>query len=338
MTSHRLALIGAGAIARDHVDAISRIPSLTLHMAIDRHADRARRLAAVADAPRWSTSLDDALNDPAIDAVIICTSPESHLDVAVACAQAGKGILLEKPIALSLTDADAILDAVRAAKVPFLLGQSTRFQPVNLAVAEGIRAGEIGKPRAIHISYYAGHLWPGGWRAWQLLDERSGGHVVHNGTHPVDLAIALMGSQPTRVFARSMTSFWPDFPTPDSYHLTLRFENGSIALIEWCYALQQRGDFLRRIAVFGTEGTLFHSTEGEEFVHSNAVRPVPIATLGTFDKELAHFADILSGTAAAITTPGEIRTAIATVLAAQRSLETQQPEAIILKGASHETS
>lgn len=320
--THRIGIIGAGAIARDHVNALAAIDGIEVAAVVDRHPERARALACLAGDAAWGTDIDALLADPSIDAVDICTSPDSHAAITIAAAGHGKAIHLEKPVALHLDEVDAMLDAMARAGVSFMVGQTTRFQPVHLEIAEQIASGAIGRPRMLHVSFYAGHLWPGGWRAWQLDAERCGGHIVHNGIHVLDLATWLMQSAPARVFTRGVTTFSAGMPTPDSFHIVLRFENGGQALLEWSYALHQRGDFLRRIAVFGEEGTLHHSTAGEADVHSDAARPVALATLGAFDQQLRHWRDVLDGTSAPIVQPWEIRAAFAAAIAAQESYAT----------------
>jgi predicted dehydrogenase len=314
----RIGIIGAGAIARDHIQAFAGIPGITVAQVVDRHPERAEALARLAGNAAAGIDLEGMLRDPSIDAIDICTSPDSHAAITIAAARAGKAIHLEKPIALRPDEVEPMLEAVAQAGVPFLLGQTTRFQPVHLEIADAIEAGTIGTPRAMHLSLYAGHLWPGGWRAWQLQIERCGGHLVHNGIHAIDLATWLMGSTPIRVFARGMKTFSPGMPTPDSFHVILRFKNGAIATLEWSYALRRRGDMLRRIAVFGEDGTLHHSTQGELDIHSDAARPVAIGTLNAFDRQMRHFADVLDG-AAPIVTPEQIRGAFAAAHAAQES-------------------
>lgn len=317
----RIGIIGAGAIARDHVQALAAIPELTVAHVVDRHRDRAEALARQAGTATWGTDLEAMLRDSSITAVDICTSPDSHAAITIAAARAGKAIHLEKPIALRPDEIEPMLDAVEQAGVLFLLGQTMRFQPVHLDIAAEIEAGTIGQPRAMHASFYAGHLWPGGWRAWQLQTERCGGHLVHNGIHAIDLATWLLGSTPRRVFARGIETFSPGMPTPDSFHVLLRFANGSMATLEWSYALQRRGDILRRIAIFGDRGALHHSTQGEMDIHSDATRPVAIATLDAFTHQMHHFVDVLDG-ATPLVTPEQMRGAFAAAHAAQESFST----------------
>ncbi len=320
--SRRIGIIGAGAIARDHVQALNAIPGVHIAHVVDRHPERAEALARLAGDATWSTDPDTLFTDPAIDAVDICTSPDSHAQFTIAAAGHGKAIHLEKPVALSLAEVDRMLEAVARHGVSFFVGQTTRFQPVHLELAAAIEAGAIGRVRAIHGSWYAGHIWPGGWRAWQLDAARCGGHLVHNGIHAIDLAVWLLGGTPVRVFARGFKTFAPEVPTPDSFHVTLRFADGAMALLEWSYALRRRGDHLRRIVAIGEEGTLHHTTEGETELHSDAARPPAVATLGAFDHQMRHWVDVLHDRAEPVVTPQQVRAAFAAALAAQESYAT----------------
>lgn len=332
--THRVGIIGAGAIARDHVNAYAAIEGIEVAAVVDRHPERARALARLAGDATWGIDIDALLADPAIDAIDICTSPDSHAAITIAAAGQGKAIHLEKPVALRLDEVDAMLDAVGRAGVPFMVGQTTRFQPVHLEIADQIASGAIGQPRMLHVSFYAGHLWPGGWRAWQLDEERCGEHIVHNGIHVIDLATWLLQAAPVRVFARGVRTFASGMPTPDSFHVILRFGNGAQALLEWSYALHRRGDFLRRIAVFGEEGTLHHSTAGEADVHSDAAPPAAIGALGAFDAQLRHWREVLDGEAEPIVRPWEVRAAFAAAIAAQESYTTGRAVALADAGVA----
>lgn len=227
---------------------------------------------------------------------------------------------VDKPAALTLGQLDAMVAAT--AGTSLMVGQTVRFQPAVARLARAARSGQVGAPRLLHITWYTGHAWPGGWRSWQLDPALSGGHPVHNGTHIVDAATWLLGSAPTEVFARGLRTFSPDMESPDSFHIQLRTADGGLATLELCYALRQRGDMLRRVVLVGTEGTLHHSTQDEPGLSSDASRPAPLSLEGALRDQLAHWADVISGTAQPIVRTDQVRAALAGALAAQRSLVT----------------
>ncbi|MYU35567.1 Gfo/Idh/MocA family oxidoreductase [Streptomyces sp. SID8358] len=320
---HRVALVGAGAIARDHVAALADVPRMRLAHVVDRHPERAAALAALVEGATWSTDPATAWSE-GIDVTAVCTSPESHADLSVAALGAGKAVLLEKPAALGVADVDRILSAAKSAGRPLLVAQTARFQPVHLEIAQAVADGAVGTPRLAHLTWYTGHVWPGGWRGWQLDPARSGGHVAHNGVHALDLLTWLMDDEPVRVFARPCRTWAPGMPTPDSFQILVRFAGGALATVELCYALAARGTFVRRLMLSGTAGTLHHSSEDEPRAH--AASPVAPASIdGAMTEQTRHLRDVLDGSAAPLTAPHQIRAALAAALAAQLSADEGRP-------------
>ena len=289
---------------------------------VDIDAGRARALAALAAGAASATDPAAVFADPGVDAVDICTSTESHAPLTIAAAAAGKQVHVEKPAALSLDDFDAMAAAARRHGVGLMVGQTARFQPVHREVAAALAEGTIGRPRLVHVLWYVGHAWPDGWRSWQLDVARSGGHPVHNGIHAIDLATWLLGARPVRVFARGFRSFAPAMGTPDSFHVTVRFADGSMALLEISYALKARGEHLRRILVVGEAGSLHHTTQGDPDLVSDAAKPAPQAVEDALYLQLTHWVATLRGQEAPIVTLPQVRGALAAALGAQRSLET----------------
>ncbi len=317
-----VALIGAGGIAQDHVAAYARIPGIRVSHIVDTDAIRARSLAAHAGNATWSTDLQALFAAPDVDAVDICTPSETHAALVIAAAEHGKAIHVEKPAALSLADFDAMVAATERHGVSLMVGQTARFQPINTEIAAEIAAGTIGRLRVLHVTWYAGHVWADGWRAWQLDPARSGGHPLHNGIHALDLAIWLFGRAPTRVFSRGFRTFAPTMGIPDSFHMTVRFEDGSFALLEIAYALRQRGDALRRILAVGEAGSLSHSTEDDPHLASDGVHLPSAAIEDAMYHQLRHWIATVRGEESSIVPNAQVRHALAAALAAQESLET----------------
>ena len=125
-----------------------------------------------------------------------------------------------------------------------------------------------------------------------------------------------------RVFARGFRSFAPAMGTPDSFHVTVRFADGSLALLEISYALKARGEHLRRILVVGEAGSLHHTTQGDPDLVSDAAKPAPQAVEDALYLQLTHWVATLRGQEAPIVTLPQVRGALAAALGAQRSLET----------------
>lgn len=320
-----VALIGAGAIAHDHASALATLPGVQVSHVVSSNPSRAAAVAARAPGALPTTDAAAVLADPAVAGVSICTATPTHADWTLRAAEWGKHVHVEKPVALSVADLDEMTEACQRAGVTFMIGQTVRFQPVVAELASAVHSGDIGRPRLLHLSWYTGHTWPGGWRAWQLDPARSGGHPVHNGTHALDLATWLFQRRPVIVFARGFPTFAAEMPTPDSFHLTIRFDDGSLALVELSYGLTRSGDFLRRYVLAGDRGTLAHSTENEPALVSEAAKPVPASIADAMRNQLDHWVRLLRGEVEPIVRTDQVRLTLATALAAQRSLTTGQP-------------
>src|SRR5262245_55668101 len=172
-----IGIIGAGAIAEAHVaayrDAGARVVGV-----MSRQVADAQRLARAATAELATDSLETLLACPEIFAVDVCTPTSSHAHIAIAAAAQGKHVHVEKPMALSLRGADAMIDACRRAGVQLMVGQTARYQAVSRALRAAIDGGDVGTPFHLDIVWNHGVFWPGGWRGWQIDPRVSGGHLV----------------------------------------------------------------------------------------------------------------------------------------------------------------
>ncbi len=317
-----VAIIGSGNIARDHLTALRAIPGVDVSYVCGSNLERAASLAALYPGAKATTDIGQILKDPAITAVDIANATPDHARFAIAAGEAGKHVHVEKPAALNLADLDAMIAATEGRELSLMVGQTVRFQPSIATIAASLQGGEIGTPRLAHVSWYTGYVWPGGWRGWQLDAAKSGGHPVHNGSHCIDLAIWLLQRTPVRVFARSFPSYAAKMPVHDSFQLTVKFDDGSLALLEISYSLRKHADTLRRIVVAGSEGTLAHSTDDDPGLTSDGARPAPSSVEGAMTAQLSHWIDLVEGRADPIVKTVEVRAALATGLAAQQSLDT----------------
>lgn len=318
--SLRVAVLGSGAIAKDHVTALRDVPGVEIAYVYGSDLARAQGLAGLAPGAVATTELDRVLGDPSVHGVDIVNATPDHAAFTLRAGEAGKHVHVEKPAALNLADFDAMVAAT--ADTSLMVGQTVRFQPSVATVAKAVEAGEVGRPRLAHITWYTGYVWPAGWRGWQLDRAKSGGHPVHNGSHCLDLAVWLFQRTPVRVFARSFPSYAAGMPVHDSFHLTVRFDDDSLALLEISYALRKQADMLRRIVVSGTGGSLAHSTQDDPGLTSDGARPAPSSVEGAMNVQLAHWIDVTTGRAEPMVRVDEVRAALAAGLAGQESLDT----------------
>ena len=204
MKKLRWGLIGASTIGREWV--ISAIRQTGGDIANIFSTD-AKRGAAYADEfaiPRSSTRLEDLLGST-IDAVYIATTNDLHHEQCLAAAMSGKHILCEKPLATSLTDAQSMVDACKAAKVTLATNHHLRGSGVHQAIRAAVKDGKIGKPLAIKV-VHAGYL-PAHLQGWRLTNPKAGaGAIMDLTVHDADLMRFLLNDDALSVMATAQNS------------------------------------------------------------------------------------------------------------------------------------
>ncbi|MEM3659102.1 MAG: Gfo/Idh/MocA family oxidoreductase [Thermoproteota archaeon] len=145
----RVGVIGCGVMGRYHARVYSELPGVRLVATADVVEKNARVAAREFGAEKWYTDYNDLLARPDIDAVSIVVPDHLHREPTIAAARAGKAVLLEKPIATTLRDADAIVNAVRKAGITFLVGHIVRFDYNYAKAKEYMDRGLLGEPVSI---------------------------------------------------------------------------------------------------------------------------------------------------------------------------------------------
>ncbi|MCX6956170.1 MAG: inositol 2-dehydrogenase [Verrucomicrobia bacterium] len=189
----RFAQFGAGRIGAIHAANLAATGVTQLRYVIDVNAQAAAALAAKHGAQ--VTDVATALADPEVDAVIIASSTDTHTDLAIAAARAGKAIFCEKPIDLSLRRVEQCLAAVKKAKVPMFVAFNRRFDPSFAALHARIARGDIGKVEQVIVTSRDPGLPP------LSYIKVSGGQFRDMTIHDFDMARWLLGEEPTEVFA-----------------------------------------------------------------------------------------------------------------------------------------
>jgi 1,5-anhydro-D-fructose reductase (1,5-anhydro-D-mannitol-forming) len=264
----RWGLIGASTIAKEWVIDAIRATGGDVVCVMSTSAERGKAYADEQGISVSVTSLDDLLNDPSIDAVYISTTNDLHRDQAVAAAKAGKHILCEKPLAISLDDAISMVQAAKDAGVVIATNHHLRNAATHVKMREMIKAGRIGTPlsaRVFHAGYLPQHLQ--GWR----LDkpEAGGGAILDLTVHDTDTLRFVLDSDPVEAIAFSQTGGMSKSGLEDAVMGVLRFNNGVIA--------QFHDGFTTKYAESGLE---VHGTDGS-LIGRNVMsqRPVGSVTL-----------------------------------------------------------
>ncbi|HDY74871.1 MAG TPA: Gfo/Idh/MocA family oxidoreductase, partial [Euryarchaeota archaeon] len=186
----RVGIIGAGIQAKDaHLPAFHSLEGVEISAIADINEKAAKTLAKKYQIPHVYVDFHDLINNPDIDLVSICTPNHLHREMAVACANAGKHILIEKPMATTVGDAEEIIRAVKKNNIKLCVVQNYRFFPAVKEAKKRIQDGRIGDIVSIHAY---GHLLQSFDRSW-ALSEGNAGVIEDFGPHLIDILFYLTG-------------------------------------------------------------------------------------------------------------------------------------------------
>jgi myo-inositol 2-dehydrogenase/D-chiro-inositol 1-dehydrogenase len=245
-----IGIVGAGRIGRLHAENLAyRIPEARPVAVSDVYFEAAEKLAADLEIPAAFQDHRAILEDKEIDAVLICSSTNTHAQFMEEAAAAGKQIFCEKPIALDLGEIDRALAAVDRAGVKLQIGFNRRFDPNFARVREIVVAGEIGNPHILRITSRDPEAPP------IEYVRVSGGIFVDMTIHDFDMARFLIGSEVEEVYAAGGVMVDPEIGEAgdiDTALITLHFANGALGSID--NSREAAYGYDQRVEVFGSGG------------------------------------------------------------------------------------
>jgi len=280
----RVGLVGCGKVGSIHAAALKTVPETRFVAACDANADRAAAFAAKYDVSPF-TDLLAMLKQ--VDAVIVGTPHPLHAEPAILAAQAGVHVLVEKPMAATLADCDAMLAAAKKSGVTLgVISQRRFFEPVRRMKA-AIDAGKIGTPSlGVFImyswrepSYYHSDPWRGKW------DTEGGGVLVNQSPHQLDILLWLLGP------AAEVSGVWanvnhPNVEVDDTAVATIRFRNGGLGSI--VSSVSQRPGIYTKVHIHGSNGASVgvETDRGATFIAGvSAISEPPLTDLWTVPGE-----------------------------------------------------
>ena len=247
----KVGVISCSGMAQLHMKAIRDNAQAELVMICDTNEELLRETAAAFNVKRTCVDYREMLADPGVDAVIIVTPDQLHREISVAALEAGKHVLCEKPMALTLDDCRAMTAAAAKAKTKMMIGQICRYTPGFLKAKELIDRGEIGELFFVETEYAHDYSKLAGLSAWRLDPLRHG--FLGGGCHAVDLARWIAGD-PTEVMAYSNHKMLTDWPTDDCTIAIMKFPNdviGKVFVSTGC-----KRDYTMRSVFYGSKGTI----------------------------------------------------------------------------------
>jgi UDP-N-acetylglucosamine 3-dehydrogenase len=245
-----IGVIGLGEIGTLHCEALMQLPQARLLAVADIDETRAKQVAGQTGAQAYQ-NYKELLARADIDAVIIATPDHLHKGPCVHAAQAGKHILVEKPLAMTVEDSKTILEAAEKAQVKLMVGFTLRFFPQYQHARASIEKGELGTP----ISLFA--------RRTNLITQSQrlkgrAGVLFFLGIHDFDILRWMVGAEAKEIFCVSAKHDRSQYNVEDETFTTIRFENGVIACahIGWCLPEGHPTGFDFKLDIAGTKGLL----------------------------------------------------------------------------------
>lgn len=326
------AVVGLGMMGERHARVWQELHSTRLVSVYDIVSERAEEVAEALGCEA-AGSLEEAIGADGVQIVGVCTNDEAHPEACVAAAEAGRHVLVEKPLATTLADCDAIIGACTAAGVKLMAGHVCRFDPRYVRCRDAVAAGEIGE--AVQVFARRNNIVPSGRRIGPRASV-----AMFLGVHDIDLVQWITGERITRVHAEATSKVLADIPADDAVMTVFRLEGGAVGALETCWVIPEGSpnSLDARLEVVGTAGRVAARVGGEEFEQHSTERGTRMDIVywiemhgrghGGLRRQLEHFAECIVEDREPAISPADARSAVAVALAIHRSLETGGPCAV----------
>jgi UDP-N-acetyl-2-amino-2-deoxyglucuronate dehydrogenase len=266
----RFAVVGCGVIGKLHAEVLEANPDTTVSVLVDVDAAAAEKVAQpLGRAVPVTTSLDEALTRDDVDAVAVCVPSGAHAQIAVAALEAGRHVVVEKPVDVTVAAAAPIAAAAAAAPAGTLATviSQHRFDPASVVVRDAVVAGRFGRitSAVATVSWYRSQSYydSGAWRGTWELD--GGGALMNQGVHTVDLLLWFLGT-PVDVMAQTGLLAHERVEVEDTVAAVVRFESGALATLHATTAAYP--GLSVRLQVLGDAGSAVIDDDRLRYFHS----------------------------------------------------------------------
>lgn len=319
MEKLNIGVIGLGAIGQKHCSAIAVLERAKLCAVADIN-DKALSSTAAQFGAAPYMDVKEMLKHPGLDAVVVATPDDLHRDACVLAAQAGKHILVEKPIATTVEDAQAIINATETAGVKLMVGFTLRFSLHYMQARKAASDGTLGDMVSIYTRRENVISQP------DRLKGRCG-VLMFLGPHDFDAMRWIVGSEPVSIYTQAATSVPSTYPIENETFSIIRFANGVVGCAQIGWFLQDKHPAGRdfKLDIIGNKGSLNldQMRQGIEIYTQNGAK-FPSVSAGLVDEDRAFVDCILDNKAVPVTGQDGLA-ATRMVLAAMKSIETGQP-------------
>jgi scyllo-inositol 2-dehydrogenase (NAD+) len=323
-------VIGTGWCGGIRASTAAESPLVTaLHIA-EINPDRLSEVARATDPERATTNWEELVGDPNIDALMISTTPEStHYPMAKAALEAGKHVLLEKPMALGLPEADELIDTAESRALKFTIGYSQRFNPKQALAKRSLTDGTLGRPVSVLVSRHIGRALGA-----KIGTRGKFSPAVMEATHDIDFAFwCLEPRRPVRVYSQMAWGARAGQGVPDTQYVVVTMDDGVVVTIGagWSLPPAYPNAATTWIEVIGTDGALMLDSSHRDIVLNTMDDGVrfPLSTMpgesvghvyaGPMQRETQHFLEAVAYDRPVMVEPRLARVTMEVYLAADLS-------------------
>lgn len=315
----KIGIIGVGSISHCHIGGYLNNPNVELYAFCDINEEQLKAMGEKYGVERLFTKADDMLALPEIDAVSVCTWNAAHAPCTIAALNAGKHVLCEKPMAMSVEEGLAMKEAAEKSGKLLMIGFVRRYGNDCTILKDFIDNDQFGELYYTKATYLRRKGNPGGW--FGDMRYSGGGPLIDLGVHVIDLVRYLLGNpKPVSVYAATFQKLFdrPDVKDTAAYtpsHVIddlkcdvedmatalIRFDNGAVLNVEASFSLNVKSDS-GSIELFGTKAGAKIDPELEIFTNINdymanvnLCAPTALSMDGLFNNEIDHFVDCILG-------------------------------------------
>ncbi len=329
MNCLRVGIIGCGWTGEQHIRAYRSLKDVAVLAAADINERKAKRFATKWKVKAWYKDYRMLLKNPEIDAVSICVPHHLHSKISVEAAEMGKHILCEKPLAISLKEADKMIKAAEKAGIILMVAENVRFHPINLKIKELIDEGFIGevflarifRDHEIHEYLRA--------RPWFLDKKKAGGGIwISGGIHDVDALRMLLGEVEEISMFQAKKVFL-EMEGEDTVAAIMKFKSGAVGVMTESFStkvFKQVSPLGCPYIVNGSDGTIMtHSNYldlySEKMEEPSVCMRIRVEERDTFIEEIKHFINCIKREETPITSGEEEWKTLAVICAGYKSLK-----------------
>lgn len=250
------ALIGAGLFGQRHAQAYQRHPLVDFKYVCDLDEARAKSIAETYGAQAFTTDFNEIMADPDVIAVSVATPDPAHRAAVVAAAKAGKHILVEKPLATTVEDAEAMIAAADEAGVKLMVDFHNRANPPMVAARDAVARGDIGKPSYVYTRLSNTVAVPRDMLKWSSQSSA----LWFLGSHMIDVVGWILNDKPVRAYVVSRDGILKEMgvDAPDFHVATIEYESGTVGVFEHAWILPDTYNTVKdlKVELLGSKGAI----------------------------------------------------------------------------------